>query len=129
MVLDILTICMERLIPDEFSPADVLVNQARARWLADWIAASVPFHLASDFDSYLQQPNCENHAVGKMIGGLLLLHPLNVVRTSTSVSKKQREYARCCLDWIGKNMGIGQASVLANVGETPTKIALHRLIR
>jgi hypothetical protein len=86
--------------------------QRDARALAIDIAASVPFHLTSR--PYVA-PNV--HSPGRPVGGLLLLHPLYVASTLHIVPQELQNYFRRCLAWIGNNMAIGQASLLAKVPE------------
>jgi hypothetical protein len=54
---------------------------------------------------------------GKSVGGLLILHPLTVSSTLSVVSLEMQTHFRNCLAWIGDNMGIGQATLLAKVSE------------
>ena len=87
--------------------------------LVEDIFSSIPFSLAEDLHTFLQDRGKEN-SVAKMqpgipVGGLLLMHPIYIVSRLSIVPEKMREYMRDCLDWIGTNMGIGQASVFAKV--------------
>ncbi len=90
--------------------------QDQAQVLAEALISSIPFHLCSDLSTYLL-PNNDVEAIhpGKPVGGLLLLYPLWVMATSPILSAEIRRRLRECLAWIGRNMGIGQASLLANV--------------
>ncbi|PYH90622.1 hypothetical protein BO71DRAFT_387273 [Aspergillus ellipticus CBS 707.79] len=78
--------------------------------LIDDIVASIPYHLARNLHEYTETGQS---AVGRPVGGLLLLHPLFVVSTCTIVPPPIQAYVRRCLAWIGKHMGIGQATLLS----------------
>lgn len=79
------------------------------------IAASVPYHLVDNLPVFTSEisETTEVTDVGKHLGGLLLMHPLYVVTKMRCLGEAQRRYARDCLLWIGSNMGVGQAIVLA----------------
>lgn len=96
--------------------------QRDARALAIDIAASVPFHLTS---RPYAVPAVESP--GQPVGGLLLLHPLYVASTLHIVPQELRIYFRRCLAWIGSNMAIGQASLLAKVPRPERSITLLRM--
>lgn len=116
MILDIVVTCEQRLgerLPAQEQRTAGYASQAEA--LAEGIAASIPFHLTSNLAGHMHASPME---IGRPIGGLLLLHPLNVLVNSTSISQEMRDYAGRCLKWIGENMGIGQASVLAKVRQS-----------
>ncbi|KIW60934.1 hypothetical protein, variant [Exophiala xenobiotica] len=87
--------------------------------LAADLAASVHFHLTGS----AEMPPSSPHGVitpGKSVGGLLILHPLTVSSTLSVVSPEMQTHFRNCLAWIGDNMGIGQATLLAkNPGGLP----------
>lgn len=81
------------------------------------LAASVPYHLVDNLPVFTSESS-ENTTimdVGKHLGGLLLMHPLYIMTKMECLSAAQRRYARDCLLWIGSNMGVGQATVLATV--------------
>ena len=94
--------------------------------LAADLAASVHFHLTGS----AEVPPSSAHGVitpGKSVGGLLILHPLTVSSTLSVVSPEMQTHFRNCLAWIGDNMGIGQATLLAKVRDL--LMASHRLSR
>lgn len=108
MILEILVDCCTKLGQPSFQ------LEQRAQNLAQEIAASVLYHLTSDAEHYLSSlSDMESPRPGRPIGGLLLLHPLNVVLRCAIISPSLRAYTSKCLAWIGKNMGIGQATVLS----------------
>lgn len=83
------------------------------------MVSSIPFHLTRlnevefgndplDIESKLEE-------VGRPVGGLLLMHPINVVAKMSIVSSELKEYAREVMSWIAREMGIGEASVLSDV--------------
>mgnify|MGYP005989296833 CR=1 FL=1 len=108
MILEILFDCSTKLGQPSFQ------LRQRAQKLAQEIAASVLYHLTSDAEHYLNSlSGIESARPGRPIGGLLLLHPLNVVLRCAIISPSLRAYSSKCLAWIGKNMSIGQATVLS----------------
>lgn len=112
MMLDIAFRCMERL-----QLAKVCLQvQVDAKRIAEEIAASVPFHLTANAQTYFHsvQTRSGNPTPGRPVGGLLMLHPLYVTTTCTVVPQKLRDYMLNQLIWVGKNCGIGQAALFAN---------------
>lgn len=105
----------------EFS--DRLGNNARSsEWLllgqslANNVASSVPYHLIDDLaacmvESYEGHPNDR----GRTLGGLLLMHPLYVVKHIPYIDQKLRHYMHVHLERIATNLGIGHAALLAKV--------------
>jgi hypothetical protein len=85
--------------------------------LVDGLCASIPFHLVADLLTCLQTSNghSASDVPGKALGGLLLMYPLYIASTLPLISTNQRNWMRGRLRWIGKNMGIQQATMLANV--------------
>ena len=81
------------------------------------ILASVPYHLAEDIHGFVSGSNdkAEELAPGRAVGGLLLMYPIFVAAHLSVVPPQVQTYFKDCLEWIGYNMGIGQASVLAKV--------------
>lgn len=65
---------------------------------------------------YVQRPDAEttSSTPQRIVGGLLLLHPLYVIARCTTVAGSDREYFVRTLRWIGSEMGISQATVLAD---------------
>ena len=64
--------------------------------------------------------------VGRSAGGLLLMHPMNVVAKMSIVSPELQNYARDIMSWIAQEMGIGEASVLSDVSEYLDVRVLHQ---
>lgn len=91
--------------------------QYDANRLIDDAIASIPFHLTEDLPAYLKDGNERSvlQDLGKSLGGLLLMHPLYVLSQLGTVQPLGRQNMKDCLAWIGDHMGIGQASVLAEV--------------
>ena len=93
--------------------------------LVEDMVSSIPFSLAENLQLFLQDRGKENPVAemqpGIPVGGLLLMHPIYIVSRLSIVPEKMREYMRDCLEWIGTNMGIGQASVFAKVRVWPSK--------
>ena len=81
------------------------------------IAASIPYHLADNLQVFMSEvtKNVGISEPGKLLGGLLLMHPLYVASSMPFLCQNMREYLRQCLLWIGSNMGLGQATLLATV--------------
>jgi hypothetical protein len=119
MVLDVKFRCLLRL----GSAHDQSQGQMDAERVAEEMAASVPYHLTTDLQVYLQQirAGLQHTVPGRPIGGLLMIHPLHVAANCTAVSRPLRDYMRSRLAWIGKMMGIGQANVITNVNVTQKK--------
>jgi len=112
MILDLAFKCLRFI-----GSADYGSIVTDAAGLAEGIAASIPFHLIADTQEYLQHVQAGMRIVqpGRPLGGLLMLHPLHFAAVSEILSHEMREYMRRQLRWIGDNMGIGQASLLADV--------------
>lgn len=81
--------------------------------------ASIPYHLADNLQAFIAelQTSTEIAERGRTLGGLILMHPLFVASKMPFLAMEKRDYMRRCLLWIGDNMGIGQATLLANVSE------------
>ncbi|KAJ5217009.1 hypothetical protein N7468_010017 [Penicillium chermesinum] len=91
------------------------------QFLVSGILSSVPYHLTEDLHDFVQHADMQSSITtpGKIVGGLLLMQPLHVVSTLPVVDSAIRDYMRRCLMWIGTNMGIGQACLMAKVFEIP----------
>lgn len=96
---------------------DSLWHIHRSHSIAQDIASSIPYHLTDDLYTFLNElgTSKEIRDPGKFLGGLLLMHPLYVASHTPILSEEIREYMHRCLEWIGLNMGLGQASLLAKV--------------
>lgn len=94
----------------------IATYEQRAQTLAAGIKASIPYHLAADLDEYLRLISAGVPLIprNRPVGGLLLLHPLYAAASCTVIPLEDRAYFLDCLSWIGQNMGIGQATLLAN---------------
>jgi hypothetical protein len=90
-----------------------------ANKIVEDMLASVPYHLVDNLQVFLRESHTSNEITypnsGRVLGGLLLMHPLYVSSRMGFLDKRMREYMRGCLGWIGEHMGIGQATVLAKV--------------
>lgn len=88
-----------------------------ANRIVEDIVASIPYHLVDNLPVFLDElaSSTEITDPGKSLGGLLLMHPLFVASTMPFLPRNTREYMRRCLTWIGSNMGLDQASLLAKV--------------
>ena len=96
------------------------LDHTATRTMNDMLA-SIPYHLTENLQAFLykQHMNTQIEDPGRHLGGLLLMHPLYVASRLHFVSEDVRAYIRDCLVWIGENMGLGQATLLAKVG-SPT---------
>lgn len=116
MVLDILAQCKRRLQGYD-SSIDLLEEEQEIDDLAKDIFASIPYHLdpkPPDLDSATIP---EHDSSPTVAAGLLLLHPLCVIATRESASDAAKTMAKDVLEWTGKNLGIGQATLLADVSD------------
>lgn len=77
--------------------------------------ASIPYHLTENLQVFLNEPSKGINKRGRSLGGLLLIHPLYVASEMPFLDEETRIYMRNCLEWIGENMGFGQATMLAKV--------------
>ena len=94
------------------------LEQRDLLFLVESIVSSIPFLLAEDLQVFLRNTNgCPKEITnpGRSAGGLLLMHPLFVISRLPLASPRLRAYVKDCLEWITTRMGIGQASVLAQV--------------
>lgn len=89
----------------------------RANALVEDLMASIPYHLTDNMHAFVNQYDTEEGITdrGKSLGGLLLMHPLYVASRLPFVPEKMRSYMKRCLQWIGIEMGLGQATLLAEV--------------
>jgi hypothetical protein len=88
--------------------------------LSESLSASVLFTLTRNPEIFIYQPPMSSPELAiipnQSIGGLLMMHPLHAVSSLPVVPLHFREMFREHLVWIGDVMGIGQASLLADVG-------------
>jgi hypothetical protein len=89
---------------------------AKIHHLTAELKASIPYHVSGDLGAYVQHPDAATASNNpqRTVGGLLLLHPLYVIARCTTVALSDREYFVRTLRWIGSEMGISQATVLAD---------------
>ena len=114
MLLDIIVRCLTKLqLKDAHGQ-----KQAEATGLANDMLASAPFHLIDNFETMVAQMTAgvAKIAPGKVIGGLLLMHPVHIAANLSVVPPHLQAQMRECLAWIGEHMGIGQANVFSKVG-------------
>jgi hypothetical protein len=119
-VLDIIVRCHSATtnLPQD-AEIDPLIWQ-EAQKLALIIAGSIPYYLAEDVQVFLKQTlasDVTSKAMipGPSVGGLLLMHTLYMVSKMSVVDPALKVYFKDCLAWIGRNMGIGQATMLSGV--------------
>ncbi|RDW57449.1 hypothetical protein BP6252_13787 [Coleophoma cylindrospora] len=88
-----------------------------ANCIVEDMIASIPYHLTDNLPAFLSElaTSIEITDPGRSVGGLLLMHPLYVASKMPFLPEKVRKYMLTCLSWIGSNMGLGQAGVLATV--------------
>lgn len=128
LLLNLISKCTEQLGDDDELPRLSQSYSQRnlikeARELSDTMAASIPFHLYQDPAALLvQQPGGsylafkqERLLPNSAYGCLLLMHILCVASRLPIVPEISRKYFNGVLSWMGDVMGIGQASLLANV--------------
>lgn len=125
-ILEFIAGCAEQLSEPEIQANAI----AAAQEPVDSIVASIPYFLLQDPRAVLTSNKASlptTSVPGRVVGGLLLLHPLYLLSTVTSsiLSSELRVHTLHCLDWIGKNMGIGQASLLAKVCPDPFLTHTH----
>lgn len=79
--------------------------------------ASIPYHLADNLQAFLAEPGTRSEIgdSGKHLGGLLLMHPVYVASQVPFAPVEVRLYMLRTLRWIGSQMGIGLASLMADV--------------
>jgi hypothetical protein len=91
--------------------------RAEARVLATGLIAAIPYFLSADPSAFLP-PRSPGTSVGpikpgRSVGGLLIVHPLYIASTFTVIDGKMRAHMLHVLSWIGEELAIGQATVLA----------------
>jgi hypothetical protein len=118
--MDIIAESSERLHPSDGlheELASIRKLRGEMQELVDDLCASIPFHLVADLPSHLGSGTIfgDLDTPGKALGGLLLMYPLYIASCLPLVPLKQRIWMRGRLRWIGKHMGIRQATMLADV--------------
>lgn len=92
-----------------------------AQKLALKMVASIPYFLSENVqvfaDQSLASGPTSSQAItpGPSVGGLLIMHTLYMVSKLSVLDPMLKIYLKDCLAWIGRNMGIGQATMLAEV--------------
>lgn len=105
---------VSRSLYDE--PPAIRKLKSEMQELVNELCASIPYHLISDLRASLETGRASRaDTPGKALGGLLLMYPLYIASCMPNVPTKQRIWMRGRLHWIGNNMGIRQATMLANV--------------
>ncbi|KAI9709324.1 MAG: hypothetical protein M1820_003444 [Bogoriella megaspora] len=112
MILNIIFRCRKHLGKED---AETELRE-RVKRLAEDIMASLPYHIFRDQNNYLEliEKGSRKLEIGQTAGGLLMMHPLYVVAGMSALSESFRTYARDSLAWIGRHMGVGQATILAD---------------
>jgi hypothetical protein len=85
---------------------------------AEDMASLIPYHLVDNLQAFVGEQTATTADItdyGKFLGGFLLMHPLYTASTIKFLSPNIRGYFRRCLLWIGSEMGIAQAALLAKV--------------
>jgi len=59
---------------------------------------------------------------GRPVGGLLLMHTLYMVSVLSIIDPVLKTYMKDCLIWIGREMRIGQATMLSAEEGPPTDL-------
>ncbi|KAL5342269.1 hypothetical protein BJX70DRAFT_339574 [Aspergillus crustosus] len=76
--------------------------------------ASIPYHLSDNIQTFLHNAHTrEAIDPERSAGSLLLMHPLYVLSRISITPRSTRGYLLSCFSWIGRHMGICQATVLA----------------
>jgi hypothetical protein len=125
VLLNFIYTCSKRLDDDDPEESSSSSSQSQilkeAQDLSESLAASMPFHLTRNPETFLvhqqQTSSTKQEAIlpNRSIGGLLLVHPIHAVSSLSVVPMHLREMFREHLAWIGRVMGIGQAGLLADV--------------
>lgn len=115
-----LVLKLSKLLNDDLNTSR---HQQDALIVLDDILASIPYHLAEDLDGIVRCGSKDkSFEPGRPVGGLLLMHPIYIASTLSIVPPDVREYLKDCLSWIGKHMGICQASLFAKVLFDPASL-------
>lgn len=106
------------------------IEHRTAMHLVEDAIASIPFHLTEDLHALLRdaEDSKEISEPGRKIGGLLSMQPLHVLSRLAIVPLPMRKYLKDCLKWIGGHMGIGQASLYAQVSGGLALVLRYRFL-
>jgi hypothetical protein len=105
---------LKAIQPDE---EDDDQEKLKAVQLIQDFTSSIPYHLVEDLHSFSASVEHGNpiDQPGRAVGGLLLMYPLYIASQLSIVPLELQNYFKRCLVWIGQNMGLGYASLLAKV--------------
>lgn len=103
-------------LSDALNDEDHARERGEASRLVKDVVASIPYHLTDDLGSFIGRGAERELTPRRVVGGLLLMHPVFVASRVGTVRAEMREYLQECLVWIAENMGIGQAARFAKVG-------------
>jgi hypothetical protein len=120
MVLDVIVRCncaMAHLPQNNENDSSIWEE---AQKLSLDIAASIPYYLSDNLQVFLDRTLASDTMPklmipGRPVGGLLSMHTLYKVSKLSVVDPVLKDYLKDCLGWIGRNMGIGQATMLSEV--------------
>ena len=117
-LLDVLFQCGNRLhadkVPYEETKECIHLRKVTAEITND-LCASVPFLLFSNLQGHVEDRETPL-SPAMALGGLMLIYPLHIASLMPLIPNIQRQWMKGRLRWIGKVMGIGQATILAEVG-------------
>ncbi|KAF4243635.1 hypothetical protein CNMCM8980_010522 [Aspergillus fumigatiaffinis] len=110
-LLDI--ICRLKLIRADAEDNDQ--KRLKAMQLIQEFTSSIAYHLVENLHSFSTTVQHGNpiEQPGRAVGGLLLMYPLYIASQLSTVPLELQDYFKRCLLWIGQNMGVGYASLLA----------------
>lgn len=93
------------------------IQDGSAQQLVADMLASIPYQVTDDLHVFSRDMETQSEISnpGKAIHGLLLMHAVYITSNLSIVDPHVRVHLKECLLWIGKHMGIGQASFLATV--------------
>lgn len=115
LVLNVIARCQGFTQDTEIDP----LIWEEAQKLALKMVASIPYFLSENVqvfaDQSLASGATSSQAItpGPSVGGLLIMHTLYMVSKLSVLDPMLKIYLKDCLAWIGRNMGIGQATMLA----------------
>jgi hypothetical protein len=103
------------------------IQRRYAKELVSDMLASIPYHLTDDLHVFSSDMKRKSEIAnpGKAIHGLLLMHAIYITSNLSIVEPGVRVHLKECLAWIGKYMGIGQASFLATVSSVVTFLDMY----
>lgn len=105
---------------DKNTEKEVLIEHINAATLlVSEVMSSIPYNLADNIHVFLgdRKKKLGVREPGRTVGGLLLMHPLYIASSVPFLPEVTKGYLRRCLLWIGSEMGIEQATLLATVSK------------